>query len=110
MAEVLVAGPDVVIITRWDPANSEPSEVSMVITKGFLGHQDDAPDEIVVRDAELYACDREVEWIKKESESDGPLNSKSRAYLARLNRDTLTKETGIWFDAVVMPLMVERLR
>lgn len=110
MGKVYVSQQDVIVVMRHDPNSSDIVTIGAVLGMEFFDSDSESfTDEQLIEKAEAWAIDREIDFIKTEMEDTVEvLTQDQQAYVRGLNKDNFTKQTDLWFEPVIMPLLTEQ--
>lgn len=106
MGKVLQTNQDVIVVMRHDPGSSDIVTIGAVLDLRFFVTDDQSfTDEQLIEKAEAWAVDREIDFITTEAMDAEVLTEDQQAYIQSLTPGNFTRQTDLWFEAVIMPLL-----
>lgn len=111
MGKVRVSESDVYVILRHDPNSSDIVDVAAVVKPEFLSTfgvtiAKDGEEEFLER----WAAQREIEFIRAETYGDDDSTPEQLAYARNLTIENFTKQTDLWFQVMLMPVLSEEIQ
>lgn len=104
MGKVISTASDVIVVLRHDPNSSDAVEAGMVLaTTFFNGVGITVPDDDLTATAEAWAVLREINYMVAEAETEN-FDQAKKAWARSLIPENFTKQTDVWFEAMVMPV------
>lgn len=115
--KVIETSRDVLVVLRHDPANSDPVDVAMVLDPELFEGQPNIKVwqevhgsktqtvEVDMTPAEVYAINREIEYLKTETTKENGCDPVSIKIVQDLTLANFTKKTDLWFEVIEMPLI-----
>lgn len=104
MGKVSVTSKDVIVVMRHDPNSSDIVDIAIVWDRALF----DDDDQEALHEAEMQATDREIAFIVADAETEN-FDQAKRRWANSLTRDNFIKQTDLWFESVIMPVIEEVL-